>query len=307
MTTPSYPVLTSVQKNGKTVGVLRKDLQRHLTTSCPRRQHHCPHCKVTGEYQERTTSHLETCPKVKVQCPNDLCRASIFRCEVSTHQSTCDYEPVSCKYAEVGCEERPLRKDLKKHEEDAQLHLQVTTEKVLQLTQLTQVLRCAITSPFTFKLTNFQKHKRDGDDFYSTPFYTTHTGYKMCVSVDAIGSGGGKNTHVSVYAYLMEGDNDDFLTWPFTGEVIFEILNQLEDNNHHKTTSSFPANEDVSKRVVNGERAPRGWGRGKFISHADLDYKPVKNCQYLLNDTLVFRVSVRVNNPHPKPWLVCTA
>ena len=258
---------------------------------------------MTGEYQERTTSHLETCPQVKVQCPNDLCRASIPRCKVSTHRSTCDHERVSCKYAKVGCEERPLRKDLKEHEGDAPLHLQVTTEKVLQLTQLTQVLRCATTSPFTFKLTNFQKHKHDKDVFYSTPFYTSRTGYKMCVFVYANGNGGGEGTHVSAYAYLMKGDNDDSLTWPFTGEVIFEILNQLEDNNHHKATASFLADEDVSKRVVDGERATDGWGRPQVISHAHLDYNLFKNCQYLLNDTLVFRVSVRVN----KPWLVCTA
>ena len=272
---------------------------------------------MRGEHQERTTSHLQTCPQVKVRCPNDECEASIPRCEVSTHRLTCDYEPVSCKYAEVGCEERPLRKDLKEHEEDAPLHLKVTTEKVLQLTQLTQVttekvlqlmqltqvLRCA----FTFKLTNFQKRKHDKDVFYSTPFYTSHTGYKMCACVYANGYGNGNNTHVSVYANLMKGDNDDSLTWPFTGEVVVEILNQLEDNNHHKKVYQFLADEDVSKRVlVNIERATNGWGMQKFLSHTELDYQPDKNCQYLLNDTLVFRVSARVNNPHPKPWLVCT-
>ena len=254
---------------------------------------------MTGEYQERTTSHLETCPKVKVQCPNDQCLVIIPRCQVSTHRLTCDYERVSCKYAEVGCEERPLRKDLKEHEENALLHIQITTEKVLQLTQ---VLRCAITS---FKLTNFQKRKHDRDIYYSTPIYTSRTGYKMCVCVYA--NGDGNNTHISVFAYLMKGDNDDSLTWPFIGEVVVEILNQLEDNNHHKATVSFPADNVASKRVVDGERAPTGWGWAKFLSHVDLDYQPDKNCQYLLNDTLVFRVSARVNNPHPKPWLVCTA
>ena len=294
------PCTNECKNNDQTVKVLRKDLQDHLTIKCPRRQFKCPHCKVTGEHQERTTSHLETCPQVKVQCPNGECKASIPRCEVSTHRSTCDYESVSCKYAKVGCEGRPLRKELKEHEEDAPLHLQVTTEKVLQLTQ---VLRCAVTSSFTFKLTNFQKRKHDKDVFYSTPFYTSRTGYKMCVRVDANGDGDGENTHVSVFAYLMKGDNDDSLTWPFTGEVIFEILNQLEDNNHHKATLSFPADNNASKRVADGERAPTGWGWAQLISHTDLDYNLFKSCQYLLNDTLVFRVSVRVN----KPWLVCTA
>ena len=130
----------------------------------------------------------------------------------------------------------------------------------------------------------------------------------MCACVYANGDGNGNNTHVSVYANLMKGDNDDSLTWPFTGEVMFEVLNQLEDNNHHKAVYRFPADDDVSKRVmVDDKRATNGWGKPQFISHADLNYQPDKNCQYLLNDTLVFRVSVTVNNPHPKPWLVCTA
>ena len=41
---------------------------------------------------------------------------------------------------------------------------------------------------------------------------------KMCISVNANGNGDGKGTHVSVYAYLMKGENDDLLTWPLLGQ-----------------------------------------------------------------------------------------
>ena len=44
------------------------------------------------------------------------------------------------------------------------------------------------------------------------------------------------------------------------------------------------------QRVTEGERAERGWGLPQFISHADL-YKPEKGKEYLLNDTLIFRVT----------------
>ena len=108
---------TNIQ--GQVVEILKQDLLQHLTNECPRRKHRCPHCEKMGEYGERTTSHLETCPMMIVQCANHGCDAVIIHCEVSTHRSICDYEPVSCKYAEVGCGERPLRKDLKKHEENA--------------------------------------------------------------------------------------------------------------------------------------------------------------------------------------------
>ena len=211
-----------------------------------------------------------------------------------------------CKYAEVGCKEKPLRKDLTTHEEDDQLHLRITKETVLELnkkiTTLESVQKRTTISPCTFRLTNYQKNKKDGDEFYSPPFYTSHTGYKMCIEVDANGWGTGKGSHVTVFAFLMKGDNDDSLTWPFTGSVTFELLNQLEDKNHHTFTTLFPADNAASKRVVEDERAMIGWGRSKFIPHTELHYNPAKNCQYLKNDTLVFRVSVDV----PKSWLMCT-
>ena len=102
--------------DGQIVRVLRRNLQNHLKR-CPRRKYQCPHCKEIGEYQERTTSHLKTCLEVEVSCPNDQCPVSISRREVSNHRSICGYEPVSCKYAAVGCKETPLRKHLREHEE----------------------------------------------------------------------------------------------------------------------------------------------------------------------------------------------
>ncbi len=278
---------------------LIKDLKDHLTNDCPRRQYKCPHCQETGEHQERTTTHLETCPKVEVPCQNLRCRDKFPRCEVITHQSMCEYEPVSCKYAKVGCETTPLRINLSKHEQNDKLHLRVTAEKVLELTDV--ISKSTSTVPRTIRLTNYQKHKSDKDQFYSLPFYTSYTGYKMCLRVDANGNGAGGDTHVAVFACLMKGDNDDSLSWPFTGTVTIELLNQLEDKNHRKETITYPGDNEASQRVMGRERVAQAWGWHKFISHSDLDYNASKNTQYLKDDTLVFRVSVQV--PDYKPWL----
>ena len=293
---------------------LRKDLEEHLTNDCPRRQYKCPHCQETGEHEERTTTHLETCPKVEVPCSNNQCRVKIARCDVNTHQPRCEYEPVPCKYTKVGCKVKPLRKDLKKHEEDVQLHLQVTTEKVLELTNKvalieinalmniklqdgtnvhTEWVKSLTTVTRTLRFCDFQQHKLDSPDFYTPPFYTSSKGYKMCVRVHANGIGDGEGTHVSVYAYLMKGDNDDSLSWPFTGTVTIELLNQLEDKNHHKKAIAFTAGYRSSQRVVNGEKGT-GSGYHKYISHTDLDYNASKNTQYLKDDTLGFRFTVKV-------------
>ena len=251
---------------------LRKDLEEHLTNDCPRRQYKCPHCQETGEHEERTTTHLET-----VLCPNDGCGVSNSHCQLPSHRSTCEYECVPCKY---GCEERLLRKCLREHEEDTPLHLLAlskTREKRIKTESSNQP------KTVTFRMTDFQKYKKNHHQWYSPPFYTSYTGYKMCLSV---------NAHLLSFRLrcsYVYGDNDDSLSWRFTGTVTVELLNQLEDDNHGKNTEGW-LNIPVSSV-------------GLISSHliSDLDYNADKNTQYLKEDTLVFRVSVQV--PDYKPWL----
>jgi len=107
--------------------------------------------------------------------------------------------------------------------------------------------------------------------------------------VDANGCGDGKGTHVSVFAYLMQGEFDDHLKWPFQGHVTVAMLNQLEVSNH--TTKTIPFTDALeSSRVTEGERAPGGWGYPTFIAHTELNYNLTKNCQYLKYDCLHFRI-----------------
>ncbi len=301
------PCENNCTNNGYVIKIFGKYKQDHLTNHCPRRQYQCPQCRKVGEHQEITGSHLETCPKVRVPCPNSLCTASIVRCELPLHRSICQYESVPCKYAEVGCKEKRRRIDHKEHEENDQIHLRVTTAKVLELTQQLsehrKLLDKKLTTTFeqlTFKLDGFQKHKNDKTVFFSSYFYTSHKGYKFRIKVYAGGFGSAEGTHISIYASLMKGDHDDALTWPFLGEATFELLNQIEDKNHHKVTKQFTINSNACQRVVEGEGGIKGRGVPKFIAYTNLAYN---NCQYLKDDALIFRVSVQP--PSYKPWLQC--
>ncbi len=237
---------------------------------------------------------------------------------LETHQSTSAYESVSCKYATIGCEEKPLRKDLQKHEENDQLHLQITINKVLELTQkfaqfkatsvamnakpqekntilpYTEWVSLLTTCTHTLQLCNYQERKLTDQQFTTPPFYTSNRGYKMSLKIISNGCSSGRGTHISVYTCLMKGDHDDTLTWPFTGSVTFELLNQLEDKNHYKKTIPFPADQKPSQRVL--DHATDVYGIPKFISHAGLDYNASTNTQYLKDDTLVFKFIVYV--PH---------
>ena len=208
------------------------------------------------------------------------------------HRSKCLFDEVPCKYVDIGCKEKLLRQDLE-HENDDAFHLHLAMETVIE--------QQAKEKPCVFKMPEFKQHKSSKDIWYSPPFYTHPGGYKMCIKVYADGCGDAAGTCVSVGAYLMKGRNDDNLPWPFTGEVTITLHNQLGDKNHYMGTISFPQNNESSRRVVEGELASNGYGRPKFIPHTQLDAQR-KNCQYLKDDCLYFRIEVTPPKP-VKPWL----
>ena len=177
---------------GKIVMVQRKDLRKHKL-KCPRRQYKCPHCKKAGEYQERTTTHLNTCPKVKVVCPNSDCGERVARCSLDAHCRDCPFEQVPCKYACLGCKGKFLRRDKVDHEDDTQQHLQMAIDTVSELKS--ELIQQKTT---VFKLSNFEQRKIFNSSANSPPFYASPGGYKMCINVRANGCDDAKDTHVSV-------------------------------------------------------------------------------------------------------------
>ena len=80
-----------------------------------------------------------------------------------------------------------------------------------------------------FTLSQFSLRKQHNNEFYSDAFFSNSNGYKMQLRVDA-----NKNGHVGVFVFLMKGPNDDSLLWPFSGDVIVELLNWRDDRSHYK-------------------------------------------------------------------------
>ena len=242
-------------------------------------------------------------------CPNSGCEIHIQRASLSIHLQKCLFEIVPCRYATIGCEKEVIRKDLAEHEADSEQHLQLaidTIHKQQEIHRKQENILARLQSremPMKYKFTEYDRHKNANILIYSPPFYTSPGGYKMCISVFANGYDSGKGTHVSVYAYLMRGENDDYLPWPFTGTVTFELLNQLENKNHHRTGIIFHSDYKASQRVKNQERSSFGWGISEYISHSDLGLNTAKNHQYLKDDRLHFKISVDAKSSST-PWLI---
>ena len=92
-----------------------------------------------------------------------------------------------------------------------------------------------------WKIDEFERRCKEAIDgvtmsLYSTPFYTSRHGYKMCCRIYLNGDGLGKGTHLSFFFVIMRGPFDALLEWPFKQKVTMTLLNQSE---RRSVTDSF--------------------------------------------------------------------
>ena len=306
--------------------LIRKHLDQHLKKKCPKRAYECPHCGEKGTFASITEDHDQVCEKKIITCPNkgSGCSLSMERGKIKEHVSSdCEYTEVACVYESLGCGVRMLRKDREKHEkEDREKHLDLSlatvrsqkeqhktlSDTINLLEKQVKNVSCKVKlheeqhkalsagEAVVFQLPGYASMKEKNERFCSTSFYTHPGGYKMLIRVYANGISYGEGTHVSVFTKILEGLYDDELHWPFHGTVTYELLNQLGDDDHCKKCSTYDASKDM--------KVGSSHGYPGFVPHSSLGHNPATNTQYLLDDTLYFRVSVKVDNH--KPWLVCT-
>ena len=322
----SVPCPKECKQNNTIRMILKKDLEKHLTEQCVNRAYECQYCGKKDTYANITDIHDDLCEKKPHSCPNPGCPDSMQHAEIKQHlDNDCEHTVISCKYERIGCDVKMKRKDMGAHEQDDKAHLHQALNTVVKLQQSATETNKAVqqiiasikeenkamqdrlqsaTETITsmqkifviFKVINFEKKKGNNQVVRSQSFYTGIDEYNMRIKVYLNGIRDGKGTHVSVFIYILKGDNDDNLDWPFIGTAKIELLNLLEDKNHHFMT--VPFKEEYNARV--------GYARGylRFIPHSQLSGNPVNNTQYLKDDTLYFRVSVEVSGH--KPWLECT-
>ena len=299
--------------------LIRKLLDEHLKTKCPQRADECPHCGEKGTFTSITEDHDKVCEKKIVACPNkgSGCSLSTEQGRIKEHVSSdCKFAEVACVYESLGCGLRMLRKDIVEHQENedkAHLHLMFKSFSLLKeqhetlLAQHDMLLEQHDTlleqhrapsegEAVIFQLLGYTSKKKKGEGLSAKPFYSHPGGYKMLLLIYLNGFKAAEGSHVSVFIALSEGRYDDQLLWPFLGTVTVELLNQLEDKNHHRLVLVHDAKYDT--------RVGSSAGHSMFVPHSSLGHKPTTNTQYLLDDTLYFRVSVTVDSY--KPWLVST-
>ena len=158
--------------------------------------------------------------------------------------------------------------------------------------------------PITFTINKFDQLRQSGKWWYSRPFYTHYCGYKLGMFVFCNGVLDGKGTHLSVFLYLVRGEYDDELEWPFRANVTVQLLNQRCDRAHHQKVIRFTDDtpSTVSSRVLDAEMAKEGNGPTQFIAHSDLSYDPENDTEYVKDDCIKIKVtSVSIKGQHSAP------
>jgi len=164
-------------------------------------------------------------------------------------------------------------------------------------------------APVIMKMKEFTKHRNEGSNWFSIPFYTHKGGYKLCLVVVAAGYKSAKGSHMSVFICLMKGVHDDELVWPMEGIVDIHLLNQLQtsDSSYYitvampdtplfplKSTARVPQDYSKAYKTPSGWRNSDGLGVQEFIPLSKLD-KPTSTCQFVKDDCIYLRVEYNKN------------
>lgn len=104
----------------------------------------------------------------------------------------------------------------------------------------------------------------------------------MCLRLSPNGNGG---THIALNFYMLPGEFDDELSWPFLGILQLEVLSK---SRKWVKQHLVPMYEDIrtGQRVTRGEMNNYGRGPPEYISHSELE------SEILISDTLIVRVSL---------------
>ena len=288
------------------VQVQRRLLYEHKTGRCIKRPFNCQYCDKKATYDNITNEHWSQCQKCPVQCPKECGEAVMERRFLQRHlDQHCPLQEVECQFSYAGCGVRTQRSKMQEHmDQSKDQHLELLAENVRDIRIQFQALSQAVSelmprpkfiAPPEIVFYNFEQRKNNEIDFYSQSFYSHIGGYKMCLQILPNGWDDGEGTHVAVAVYMMRGEFDDSLQWPFRGEVKVQLINQ-RDGGKHLESKVLEENDYVTtnltkyfSRVLEGDRAKSGWGCDQFISHSYL-YRPEQGIEYLKNDSLKFKV-----------------
>ncbi|XP_023686168.2 TNF receptor-associated factor 5 [Paramormyrops kingsleyae] len=143
-----------------------------------------------------------------------------------------------------------------------------------------------------WKIRDYQKKKKEtaaeGRALFSSPFYTSRSGYKLSARAYLNGDGSGRGTHLSLYVVLMRGDFDALLPWPFQQSVALTVMDQSGSRKDVTTVFKPDPNSSSFHRPTSDMNVATGFP--SFVSHAELE--ATKDAVFVKDETLFIKVKV---------------
>lgn len=148
---------------------------------------------------------------------------------------------------------------------------------------------------YVWKITNFSEvcselQSNPSRVRHSPPFYTSQFGYKFCLRINITHKY--DEHYLALFIHTMMGDNDDFLEWPFNGQIVLSVLD---------CGKSFPKKHMTEKMVSKPDRQAfmrpetfrnvKGFGFTDFMPLTKI-LEPTGG-MYIKNDSLCIRSVVR--------------
>ena len=169
-----------------------------------------------------------------------------------------------------------VKKNLEEKVDSLNTHLRVTEESRTFIWKITS---------FAIKLRQAKSKVKEYVE--SDPFYTY--GYKLKLRLYPNGYYIEENTHLSMYIFVMKGEYDAILPWPFKKKVTVTLLDQQEDpvERENVLKSFIPVTKPECFARPTQEENSSGYGYPKFITPEKLHSR-----RYLVDDTLFLQVEI---------------
>lgn len=132
---------------------------------------------------------------------------------------------------------------------------------------------------------------------YSPAFYTSTSGYKLCIRLYLNGDGTARGTHISIFLVILRGSYDALLHWPFSYRVSFCLFDQRTMIESGGTKSGIHIIDSFrpDTRSVSFQRPCSlmniASGIPKFFSLVDFN-QPAEINRYIFNDTMFIKIFI---------------
>ena len=116
--------------------VQKREMTKHLTNDCPKRDFYCQHCNFKATHEVVCDTHWPECKNYPVQCPNACMVGAVERGDLDDHLKQCSLQEVECEFSYAGCNERLERQHMERHmQESTQKHLAMMSAATLRMSQ----------------------------------------------------------------------------------------------------------------------------------------------------------------------------